>query len=137
VYSGGCFVGQPQLGPVVLFFSFGFACCEHQLQGPHLLVRQGKSPARDLGFAAGNVQTLLPDDHLDLAPVQQALEVAECGDGQGDANRRALGGVDLHQHHLHARLGLRQLPRLLLDAALVLRVHLLRILEEALALLEG
>jgi hypothetical protein len=121
VDSRGRFIRQSQLSAVLLFSPLGAARFEHQLECANLLVRDGERAPRNFGFFTDRLQLLFLDQYLHLAPVEQSLEVTQQSHGQRDAGRRALRGIDLHEHHAHSRLCFGNQARMLLHDALVLR----------------
>jgi hypothetical protein len=137
VDSGRGFVGHPYLGTLHLFGSFQRARLEHQLQRADALVGDRDGAAGQHGFGVHLRVVLLLKTDLDLAPVQQALQVAQDSDGQRQTGWRSLGSIDLLQDHLYARLSRVQHLRLRVQCAATLGQNLALLVQQPLALFEG
>ena len=132
----GGLIRHPQLGPPDFFLALGYPRFEHHLEGPHLLVGDGDDTARQFGFGLNNLEALILDRHLDLAPIEHSLQIAEQCNRQGYSGSRALRSIDLADDHPDARLGGVEQGLLLLNGAQVLGQHLALLVEQALALFQ-
>jgi hypothetical protein len=132
----GGFVGQTHLGLARPLGSLGRAGFEHQLQRADLLMRRGHRAAGFVGFNLRGLDTLVLHCYLGLAPLQQMFEVAKQVHGQRDARRGLLRGVNLHQHHAHARLRGGKQTGLFLDHQLALGEHAALLVQSATALIQ-
>jgi hypothetical protein len=104
VYLRGGLVGQAHLSLARALGSLGRPGFEHQLQRSHLLMRRGDRAAGFVGFTARDLDPLLLYSYLDLAPLQEMFELTKQVHGQRNTRRGLLRGVNLLQHHAHARL---------------------------------
>ncbi len=132
----GGLIGEHQLDPTHFLFSFSGARRKYQLQCPNLLMRGGDCAAGDFSLGASCVHAFALHQNLDLAPIEQSLEIGEQGHRQRHARHRSLSSIDLMQDYLHARLSGVEHARLLHDEALMFGEHLLGVVEDPLALAE-
>jgi hypothetical protein len=88
-------IGQHHLGAADFFGAFGGPRREHQLQRTHILMRGSHCAASDFGLDSDFVHALALDENLDLAPVEQPLEIGQYGHREWYTRHRPLGRVDL------------------------------------------
>jgi hypothetical protein len=137
VDAGGRLVGLAELFAMGALGALLGPPFEHQLQRPHALVGGGDLAAGLVGLSLGGHVALVVDHDLDLAPVEQTLEVAEGAQLEWRAGRRPLGGVHLLEDGVDAGLGLFQALGLFGDGTVALGEHGLGLVHHALALLQG